>query len=157
MSNIALVKGQAVRPSPVMSKPRWAIRAMLGAAVLATSACSGFLYEPRWTAHAPDTAWLKVTGAREAAIAAGISLEIPDVPYRLWFSDSAGQFFRASQPMKYKNTDGLVVAWEGGLYVRNDQPDQAIVWLSPLPAAGRPTLIAHPHWTVSVARLGPKK
>jgi len=115
---------------------------------LAVGGCARFLAEPAWQVKEPNRSWAVVTGARSAELAPGVVLELPDAPYRLWFSDEEGQFFKPSLPLSFRNSDGLAMAWEGGLYIKRSEPGQALVWLSPL--VGRPTLLSAPHWQVGV-------
>lgn len=124
---------------------RWLVGTIV---VTAIGGCANFLSEPAWHAREPNRSWVVVTSTRTTSLAPGVVLELPDVPYRLWFADAEGQFFRPSVPLTFRNGDGVVLTREGGLYVKNSAPGQGLVWLSP--ALGHPTLPSAPRWQVEV-------
>ena len=125
------------------------------ASLVSASGCASSLSEPAWQAKEPNRSWAMVTSARVAELAPSVLLELPDAPYRLWFSDEDGQFFRPSLPLTFRNSDGFAMSWEGGIYIKRSEPGRGLVWLSPL--VGRPTLLSAPHWQLAVRQytLGP--
>jgi hypothetical protein len=125
------------------------------AGLVSASGCASFLSEPVWQAKEANRSWAVVTGARSTELVPGVVLELPDAPYRLWFSDEEGQFFRPSLPLTFKNSDGFAMAREGGIYIKRSEPGRGLVWFAPL--VGRPTLLSAPHWQPAVRQytLGP--
>ena len=123
--------------------------------LVSVSGCATFLSEPVWQAKEPNRSWAVVTSARVAELAPGVLLELPDAPYRLWFSDEDGQFFRPSLPLTFRNSNGFAMSREGGIYIKRSEPGRGLVWFSP--PFGSPTLLSTPHWHLAVRQytLGP--
>lgn len=136
----------------VTSKARVILRSLGCMAMVGTlTGCAGFMTEPGRQASEPNRAWAVVIGASQSEIAPGVTLELPAVPHKLWFADTEGRYFRASAPLKFRTTHGVVIPWEGGLYIRNQEPDRALVWLSP--PVGQPTPLSSPPWQVKVRQF----
>ena len=132
----------------ISGRPRPLVLGLIWAATVLVSGCAAFVSEPTWHGREASRSWAVITGTRSTGLGPGVELELPDAPYRLWFSDNEGQFFRASRPLVFKNSHGLAVAREGGLYIRNSEPDHGLVWL--LPLLGRPLSPNAPHWRFEV-------
>lgn len=128
---------------------------LVWASLASVSGCAGFLVEPAWKARELNRSWAVVTSPHRGELASGVVLELPDAPYRLWFSDGEGQYFKPSLPLTIRTSDGLVMSREGGLYIKRSEPGRGMIWL--LPLVGQPTLLTSPHWQVDVRQytLGP--
>ena len=81
--------------------------------------------------------WVELDDARRLEFGPGITVELPDAPYRAKFEDAQGVYFQAAAPIVFRTVHGVTNAVEGGLYVRNDRPDEATAWIYPQLGAGR--------------------
>jgi len=95
-------------------------------------ACAGPTGSMGLQAAVPHSGWLQLQGERVAEVSPGVYLELPDASYRARFTDTQGVFYQASLPLMYRTRHGAVVAVAGGLYVRHEQPQQAVSWTEPV-------------------------
>ncbi len=75
--------------------------------------------------------WLALDDAHEHTVSPGVSLSLPDAPYRARFADARGVYFQASRALRFKTQDGVVIEVDGGLYMLHDNPFQATTWFYP--------------------------
>lgn len=81
--------------------------------------------------------WLALDDAHDYTVSPGVSLSLPDAPYRARFADARGVYFQASRALRFKTQDGVVIEVDGGLYMLHDNPFQATTWF--YPTLGAPT------------------
>jgi hypothetical protein len=94
-------------------------------------ACKGLQTLPAPDDQAIRGSWLALNDVRHLTLSPGVVLELPDAPYRAQFADQAGIYFQASRPLRFVTQHGFVNEADGGLYMRYDNPTQAITWFHP--------------------------
>jgi hypothetical protein len=108
---------------------------LLGAALFGSTGCT--LHSPLRSVQAlpPDSGWAEVLGPMHADLGSGITLEMPQGPYRARFSDTRGIYYQASLPLIYRSTMGTTTSTTGGVYVLHGEPDRARSWSEPILAS----------------------
>jgi hypothetical protein len=93
--------------------------------------CKGLQTLPAPDEQAVRGSWLELDDVRQLTLSPGLVLELPDAPYRAQFADPTGIYFQASRPLRFVTQHGFVNEADGGLYMRYDNPTQAITWFHP--------------------------
>jgi hypothetical protein len=99
---------------------------------LGLAGCAGPLASWGLQGAVPHSGWLQLQGERVAEVSPGVYLELPQAPFRARFTDAQGVYYQSSLPLVYRTQHGAVVAVAGGLYVRHEQPQQAVSWTEPV-------------------------